>query len=210
MNIYQYSQLMESTIASSSIEQISSALEHLTIEEQLPSGAVGTPPIVKSNSSKKPQQPKKKRDFPIYWCIKIAPENLIEVLAKIPDDVVAHLKKQESFHITMLFNRSPPSAEIIKQFGELVNHEVAIEISGYVVDPKGCALVVNKNFDHHELCVNAYPHISVGNTIDVKPVYNNTLLEKAFGLTHSDDEVIDHTHVKFDSPMRVIGIFTSV
>jgi hypothetical protein len=202
---------MESiAVSASSMEQIASALEHLTIEEHNTSDAVGTPPVTKSNSPKKPQQPKKKRDFPIYWCIKIAPEHLRDVLAKIPDDVIAHLKKQEAFHITMLFNRAPPSAEIVQQFGELMNHEVDLEISGYVVDPKGCALVVTKNFDHHELCTNAYPHISVGNTIDVKPVYNNTLLEKAFRTTRSEDEIIDHTHVKFEIPMHVTGIFTSV
>ena len=193
---------MDSVAASAlSMEQIATALEHLTIEEQKTPAVDRTLPVTK---------PKKKRDFPIYWCIKIAPENIRDVLAKIPDDVIAHLKKQDTFHITMLFNRLPPSAEIIKQFSELMNREVTVEISGYVVDPKGCALVVTKNFDHHELCVNAHPHISVGNTVDVKPVYNNTLLEKAFRTTHSEDDVIDHTHVKFDTPIRITGIFTSV
>lgn len=153
----------------------------------------------------KPIVVKKKRNYPVYWCIKFTAQDVHEHIAKIPTEDIAHLKKQEAFHITLLFNRSVPSEETIKQYNELVNTSVDIKITGHVIDDKGCAFVIDKSFTHHELCTNKHPHISVGNTSDVKPVYNNTLLEKVFGETPDST----HKHVKYDEPIIITGVISA-
>ncbi len=105
---------------------------------------------------------KQKKKFPIYWCIKIDPVELKDIISKIPPEDIAHLKLQEIFHITLLFNRNPPTEEIMKQYSDIVGKKINITLTGYVIDEKGGAIIVEKTFEHSDLCTNTYPHVSLG------------------------------------------------
>lgn len=160
---------------------------------------------------------KSKRNYPVYWCIKINPDVIREVITDIDPLDIAHLKLQDSFHITLLYNRTPPTEETIQKYASIVGKSVDLIIDGYVIDKKGCALIVNKTFDHVDMCTNKYPHISIGNTEGTKPFYNNMLIEKALcvheksaltsNVNHDESQ---HKMKLFDEPIHIIGIVGSV
>jgi len=146
---------------------------------------------------------KKKRDYPMFWCIEIPIETMqIIILENIHEDLT-HLKRQAKFHITMLYNRESPSEEIRMKYKEICGKDVELTITGYAIDEQGCALIVEKSFEHYEMCVNEHPHISIGNREDIKPFYNNTLVEKAKSGTGG-------RMILFNEPIKIQGKFRYV
>lgn len=160
---------------------------------------------------------KSKRNYPIYWCIKINPYMIREILTDIDPIDIAHLKLQDSFHITLLYNRTPPTDEIIQKYTSIIGKSVSITLPGYAVDEKGCTLIVDKTFEYADMCTNEHPHISIGNIEGVKPVYNNVLVEKAVraheNTIQSSDINTDEFSGKiklFCEPIHITGIVGSV
>ena len=146
---------------------------------------------------------KKKRDYPMYWCIEIPVETIQGIISEHIKVDLTHLKLQTKFHITMLYNREPPTEEIRMRYKEICGKNVELTITGFAIDEQGCALIVEKSFEHHEMCVNVHPHISIGNKDGVKPFYNNVLVEKA----KSGNGATMNT---FKEPIKIQGKFRYV
>lgn len=151
-------------------------------------------------------QPKKKRDYPLYWCIKIEPEIIKSILSEITPEDIAHIKIQEAFHITLLFNRLPPTEETLKKYSDIIGKQIELTIDGYAIDEKGCALIINQEFEHRELCTNEHPHISIGNIIGTKPVYNNLLVGRAL---KGESEFTGKLKI-FETKIKIVGAIGAV
>lgn len=163
------------------------------------------------------EKKKNKRNYPVYWCIKINPYMIREILTDIDPKDIAHLKLQNSFHITLLYNRTPPTDEIIQKYTSIVGKSVNIILTGYAVDEKGCALIVDKTFEYADMCTNEYPHISIGNIEGIKPVYNNMLVEKAVSAHKNAIQLSDTNTNEFNGkiklfcePIHITGIVGNV
>jgi len=145
---------------------------------------------------------KTKRNYPVYWCIQITPEAMKPILDQIAPETITHLVMQQAFHVTMLFNRQPPTEDTIQQYNALVGQPIELVVDGYVIDAKGCAATVVKPFTHSELCTNECPHISLGNATGTKPVYNGALC-----LRSTMANARDITHIKLAKPVHIMGTF---
>lgn len=157
------------------------------------------------------QKIQRKKNYPNYWGIVFCPQNIFNLINKIPNNLISHLQIQNNFHTTMLYNRNKPTPEIIEQYNKCIGVEIDVIIIGYVIDTSGCAFMIQKNFIHSELCTNAYPHISVGNAVGIKPVYNNSLIENSISpkeIIHPDPNPI--TKILFKYPIIVRGVFSAI
>ena len=140
---------------------------------------------------------------PTYWCIKVDPDVINQIL---PSNDVHHLKIQHQFHLTLLYNKAEPSEETLLKYTPIVGKQISLKILGYVTDSKGGAFLVEKTFEHADLCTNICPHISIGNIEGQKPFYNSSLCERIF-LQRNLIPFQEHEKlVLYDEPKIVNGI----